>query len=131
MPRFSPKQNLFIEHLLANGLNASDAARKAGYSERTAEHMGWENLQKPQIKEEIARRINERLSNIEELHFLWLQECRTLAFSQPTEGNNYGVEMAAKVGALQLLGRYLQFARAKDSGGDIVLEISDDDAALL
>ncbi len=131
MPRLTAKQSLFIEHYLSNGLNASDAARQAGYSQKTAQEMGSENLQKPIIVEEIKKRIGERLANIEELHFLWLQECRRLAFSTPEPGLSYAVDMAAKASALQLLGRYLHYARIKDGGGDIVLEISGDDAALL
>ena len=131
MPRLTAKQSLFIEHYLSNGLNGTDAARQAGYSEKSCRVIATENLTKPAIVDEIKKRIGEQLANIEELHFLWLQECRRLAFSTPEPGLSYAVDMAAKASALQLLGRYLHYARIKDGVGDIVLEISGEDAALL
>ena len=132
MPRFTQKQNLFIELYLANGMNATAAAREAGYSEKTAEVIGFENLNKPQIKAEIQRRINERLDNIEQLQYLWIQECIKLAFYTPDRSSpTYAVDMAAKASALNLIGRYLQFANQQGGSGDIVLTITDDDAALL
>ncbi len=47
------KQKLFITHYLAT-LNASEAARLAGYSEKTAHVMGRENMQKPAIQAAVA-----------------------------------------------------------------------------
>ena len=51
----TPKQAAFIDAYIETG-NASEAARRAGYSPKTAEAMGRENLQKPTIKEAIAAR---------------------------------------------------------------------------
>lgn len=48
--------------------NATRAAKEAGYSERTAHVIGWENLRKPKIKAEIERRLDEvRMSKPEVL----------------------------------------------------------------
>lgn len=52
----STKQRVFIDEYLKT-FNATDAARKAGYSERTARSIGHENLTKPDIAAEIERRI--------------------------------------------------------------------------
>lgn len=49
----TPKQQRFVEEYLVD-LNASAAARRAGYSERTADATGWENLKKPDIAAAIA-----------------------------------------------------------------------------
>jgi hypothetical protein len=43
------KQARFADHYLVTG-NATEAARRAGYSERTARQMASENLSKPAIK---------------------------------------------------------------------------------
>lgn len=43
------RQKAFCEHYVAC-LNATEAARKAGYSEKTAYSIGNENLKKPEIK---------------------------------------------------------------------------------
>lgn len=52
----TPKQKKFCEYYLQSG-NATDAARKAGYSEKTARAIGNENLTKPDIAQYIAERI--------------------------------------------------------------------------
>lgn len=52
------KQALFIEHYL-QCWNATEAARRAGYSEDSVRQIGAENLTKPYIAEEVKRRIDE------------------------------------------------------------------------
>lgn len=54
----TPKQKKFCEYYLQSG-NATDAARKAGYSGKTANKIASENLTKP----DIARYIAERMGN--------------------------------------------------------------------
>lgn len=53
----TPKQKAFADYYIESG-NASDAARKAGYSEKTAPFIGAENLKKPQISKYIAERLS-------------------------------------------------------------------------
>lgn len=50
----TPKQKAFADEYIKNGGNASDAARKAGYSEKTAYSMGQQNLKKLKISSYIA-----------------------------------------------------------------------------
>jgi len=50
--RLTNKQRIFIDEYLRS-FNATRAAIKAGYSEKTAFSIGWENLRKPEIKAEI------------------------------------------------------------------------------
>lgn len=52
------KQKKFCEEYLVSG-NATDAALKAGYSERTARSVGSENLTKPDIKNYIDEKLKE------------------------------------------------------------------------
>ncbi len=49
----TPKQRRFVEEYLID-LNATAAAKRAGYSEKTARQTGQENLSKPVIAEAIA-----------------------------------------------------------------------------
>lgn len=51
--KLTPKQKAFAEFYAASG-NATDAAIKAGYSEKTAQQIGAENLLKPVIAEYLA-----------------------------------------------------------------------------
>jgi phage terminase small subunit len=63
---FTAKQQKFInEYLLC--LNATKAALRAGYSERTSYAIGQENLKKPEIKAEIDRIIKENTISPEEV----------------------------------------------------------------
>ena len=68
--KLTPKQKAFADEYLICG-NAAEAARKAGYSEKTATVIGSENLSKPNILEYIAERQKQiedsRIANIKEV----------------------------------------------------------------
>lgn len=51
------KQRIFVDEYL-KCWNASEAARLAGYSKRTAGSIGAENLTKPEIATEIKKRLD-------------------------------------------------------------------------
>lgn len=52
MSRITPRQQRFIDEYLID-LNATQAAIRAGYSQRTAYSIGEENLKKPEISKAI------------------------------------------------------------------------------
>jgi len=54
LPKLTPKQSRFIEEYLVD-LNATQAAIRAGYSEKTAKSIGQENLTKPYIEAAIEK----------------------------------------------------------------------------
>ncbi|MCG0567637.1 terminase small subunit [Lactiplantibacillus plantarum] len=56
--KLTPKQQRFADEYIKSG-NAADAARKAGYSNRSARSVGQENLTKPDIKQYIDERMAE------------------------------------------------------------------------
>ena len=56
--KLTPKQRKFADEYIKSG-NAADAARKAGYSKRSARSVGQENLTKPDIKQYIDERMAE------------------------------------------------------------------------
>ena len=70
MARLSEKQKRFIDYYIET-LNASEAARRAGYSIKTANRIGQENLTKPVIKSAIEERLaqleSERIAGAEEV----------------------------------------------------------------
>lgn len=51
--KLTPRQTRFVDEFVLCG-NASEAARRAGYSEKTAGAIATENLQKPAILEAIG-----------------------------------------------------------------------------
>lgn len=60
------KQRVFIEEYL-QVWNAAEAARRAGYSEKTARTIGAQNLAKLDIAQEIERRITEKTMSADEV----------------------------------------------------------------
>ncbi|EGS36255.1 terminase small subunit [Megasphaera sp. UPII 135-E] len=67
--KLTEKQERFIDYYIETN-NASEAARLAGYSKRTAKSMGSENLTKPAIQQAIEKRLqelkNERTATLQE-----------------------------------------------------------------
>ena len=59
MAKMTVKMQLFCDEYLTD-LNATQAAIRAGYSEKTARVIGQENLQKPAVKEYIEKRLKEK-----------------------------------------------------------------------
>lgn len=59
MAKLTAKQQRFCDEYLID-LNATQAAIRAGYSEKTAKSIGQENLTKPDIKEYIKNRMDEK-----------------------------------------------------------------------
>ena len=53
--KLTPKQEAFVDAYIETG-NATEAAKRAGYSEKTAGAVGAENLKKPKIKQAIEAR---------------------------------------------------------------------------
>ncbi|MBQ1417034.1 MAG: terminase small subunit [Selenomonas sp.] len=58
MMKLTPKQAAFVDAYIETG-NASEAARLAGYSEKTANRIATENLSKPVIQQAIHARQEE------------------------------------------------------------------------
>ena len=64
MANLTPKQQRFVEEYLID-LNATQAAIRAGYSPRTANEQGAQNLAKLSISEAIAEAQNKRVERTE------------------------------------------------------------------
>lgn len=62
---FTAKQQAFIREYPLD-FNATQAALRAGYSERTAYSIGHENLNKPEIAAEIQKEIERQLMPLDE-----------------------------------------------------------------
>ena len=74
------KQKRFCEEYLID-LNATQAALRAGYSEKTAYRTGADNLRKPQIEEYIAKRQKELSRSTEITQERVIKELALIAFS--------------------------------------------------
>ncbi len=78
----SDKQRMFVQEYLID-LNATQAAIRAGYSEKTAKEIGCENLSKPNIQAAIQAAKEKRVKRLELSQDRTLLEYARLAYSDP------------------------------------------------
>lgn len=97
----TPKQQRFVDEYLID-LNATQAAIRAGYRKKAAYAMGRENLHKPQIAEEIARRQAELADQagvtVAEIVAMLKVEAKRV---------DDGASHSARVRAIELLGKHI------------------------
>jgi len=100
------KQKRFVDEYLKD-LNASAAARRAGYSVKTADRIGPELLGKTCVSKLIAERIQKRQQRTEITQDFVLMNLKEIVQrSMQHEGaDEYDPRAAAK--ALELLGKHL------------------------
>lgn len=142
MGKMTAKQKRFCDEYLID-LNATQAAIRAGYSERNANNIASENLAKPNIKKYIEERMAEKESELiatqdEVLRYL-TSVLRDTTDSETivVEGCGDGVSEARtmrikpsekdKLKAAELLGkRYALFTEKVEQAVDMDLNISID-----
>ena len=78
--RLTGKQQNFVNEYLID-LNATAAAKRAGYSIKAATEMGYENLTKPHVAAEVAKRRQRMIEKLEITQEMVVQELAKLAFS--------------------------------------------------
>ena len=130
------KQKLFIEEYMVD-LNATQAAIRAGYSEKTAASIGSENLKKPEIharveelKKTRADRLNldaywvlKRLMDISDRAMQaepvveWDQAQKTMV-----ETGEYQFDSSGANRATELIGRHL--GMFKDNGNNVDVNVN-------
>jgi len=134
----TPKQKRFTEEFLVD-LNATQAAIRSGYSEKTARQIGSENLSKPAIQEAIAEAMRARSEATEidaewvlrqavELHLRCMSDIRPVKNPKTgkqifdDEGNaQFKFNAAAANRSLELIGKHIDIGAFRDR-----LEVSND-----
>ena len=131
------KQNIFVQEYLKD-MNATQAAIRAGYSQKTASAIGAENLTKPDIKQAIDTAMNKRaqrteltqdyvLHNIKEIAERCMQKRPVMVKGEQAvddEGNHlWAFDAKNALRAFELLGRHLKMFNDKI---EIQTENSDD-----
>ena len=114
--KLTTRQQRFVD---AYDGNATAAALAAGYSKRTAQRMGSENLSKPLVAEAIRARERERASPViatrEERQAFWTATMR-----------NVKAEMRDRLKASELLGKseadFVDRVEASGTGGALLVE---------
>lgn len=78
--KLTPKQMRFVDEYLVD-FNATQAAIRAGYKAKTAHVIGAENLRKPKIAEEVARRQKDLQRRTEVTQDRVVKELARIAFA--------------------------------------------------
>ncbi len=106
MAGLTPKQERFVAEYLVD-LNAAAAARRAGYSEKTANRIASENLTKPDIQAAIQARRQELARKLEVSQERVLTELAAIAFHEAGDAPEAELKVSNKLKALELLGKHL------------------------
>lgn len=83
------KQQRFVEEYIVD-LNATQAAIRAGYSAKTAEQIGYQQLQHPSVSAAIAQAQLERSKRTEITQDRVLEELALIAFSDMRQFAEWG-----------------------------------------
>jgi phage terminase small subunit len=111
------KERAFIAEYVKD-FNATRAAKAAGYSERSASLIGYENINKPHIKAEIDRIYSERIGNTERIIQDNLDLWRSIMADPEAKETD-------KIKASELIGKYAgMFTERIEHSGDV--QIIDD-----
>lgn len=139
MSKLTVKQQRFADEYIISG-NATEAAKKAGYSEKTARFIGNENLTKPNIKSYIDERLeqikSEKVADQQEILEYLTSVVRGEQTEQTLIGEGMGeqkiteIELSGtqRIKAAELLGkRYAMWTDKQDISGSLgMVQIFDD-----
>ena len=135
--KLTNKQESFCREYIIDK-NATQAAIRAGYSEKTAKEQGYENLTKPHISERIVSLLSEQakrceidadyvLNGLKDLHQMCIGEKEiSVHDSEGALVTRKIFEHSGAKGSLELLGKHLKlFEHKEDKGtGEIHIHIS-------
>lgn len=98
--KLTPKQKRFCEEFLVD-LNATQAAKRAGYSKKTAYSIGEENLKKPKIRNYMRELLTLRCIRTQVTSDKVIEELRKVAFAKKD------VKTRDKLKALDILAKHV------------------------
>ncbi len=132
----TPKQKRFVAEYTVD-CNATAAAIRAGYSNKTAKQKGYGLLKIPEVQEAIQEEIVKRQKRTQITGDMVVEELDKIARSKVEDYyRDYGLEikMNDKLKALELLGKHLGIFEAKtqkssDGGNPLnaILKITEGD----
>lgn len=118
------KQKRFIDYYIETA-NATESARKAGYSKKTAKNIGAENLTKLNIfiQEKLKEKEEERIASQNEV----LQYLTKVMRGEEKDQFGLDASLQDRTRCAELLGkRYGTFVEKKELSGGYQVEIVDD-----
>lgn len=119
----TPKQERFVQEYLVD-LNATQAAIRAGYKEKTAGAIGSENLKKPEIQSALQRALKDREERTEVTQDYVIRKLVEIADKEASDAQDSELKYSNKLRALELLGKHTgAFEKVvEDDGGVQILD---------
>jgi len=128
MAKLTDKQEVFCREYIVD-LNATQAALRAGYSQKTAQRIGSENLSKPLIQGRVTELMQERVERVQ-IDADWVLKSAKQVFDRcmqqedvtDREGGSTGewkFEHSGANKALEIIGKHVKVnAFNKDGAND-------------
>lgn len=104
--RLTDKQKRFVDEYLVD-LNATAAAKRAGYSAKRASELGYQLLQKTTVQASIQQAMQARSQRLCITQDFVLERLREIAEREASDAPDSELKYSAKLRALELLGRHL------------------------
>ncbi len=117
MEKLTDKQKRFVQEYLVD-LNATQAAIRAGYSERNADKIGSELLGKTRVSTAIQLAMEERKQRTKITQDMVIEELKKIGFADAADYTDAKLKVSNKIKALGLLGKHLGMFDRRD-GFDI------------
>ena len=125
--KLTDKQQMFVKEYLID-LNATQAALRAGYSEKTAYSIGHENLKKPEIAAAITKAFSARANKVEvtaDYVFSTIIDTIERCKKDGNETGEYVFNAAATLKGAELLGKHLKlFTDKVEHSGEVELNLA-------
>lgn len=118
------KQQAFVAEYLID-LNATQAALRAGYSEKTAGSIGNENLKKPEIQEAISDARKKRAERTEVDQDYVIRKLKEIADKEASDMTESDLKYSNKIRALELLGKHTGAFEGRQKTNDRVTVVID------
>lgn len=121
--RLTDRQQRFVAEYLVD-LNATQAAIRAGYSEKRASEIGYQLLRKTTVQAAIQEAMADREKRTGVTQDRVVAELERVAFAEAHDYTDADLKYANKLKALELLGRHLgMFTDKVEQTGETTLRL--------
>lgn len=111
--KLTPKQERFVQEYLVD-LNATAAAKRAGYSAKNADKIGSELLGKTRVSQAIQDAIKQRNQRTEIDQDYVIGKLKEIADMKASDAQDSDLKYSSKIKALELLGKHVGAFEPKD-----------------